>query len=102
MDEVDGAERFEVVIDCPFEDINHATCVATCLQSFAIQDFRGSPAAEQHMIQSILRHSPCSMELYTIRWQSCLRKQIHQATAEIGSYRRLSEACQVTHCSPNE
>lgn len=101
LDKVDHAERFEVAIDCPFDDINQVTCVATYLESFAIQESRGGPA-ELHMIQSVLRHAPCLLELYTIPSQSFSRKQIRQATAEIGSYRKLSEACQVTHRSPNE
>ena len=101
LDKVDHAEGFEVAIDCPFDDINQVICVATCLESFAIQEFRGGPA-ELHMIQSVLRHAPCLLKLNTIPSRSCSRRQIRQATAEIGSYRRLSEACHVNHHSPNE
>ncbi|KAJ1274193.1 hypothetical protein BS78_05G044400 [Paspalum vaginatum] len=64
MDDIGRDEGFDMIIDCPFEDLNHVTCVTTCLSRFSVEEFRGG-AAELHMIKCVLRHAPHLLELCT-------------------------------------
>ncbi|WVZ54495.1 hypothetical protein U9M48_005282 [Paspalum notatum var. saurae] len=56
MDSVARDEGFDVTLDCPFEDLDTAVCIAKNLRRFEMNDFRGG-AAECCMIKYVLKFS---------------------------------------------